>query len=75
MDIRNETKDLYKAAYLMAAGIRLKGREWQDGECYFIFKKDKRIQALMTEYWGSGGTVNARGFVESLNTLRQIIHE
>lgn len=69
------TRDLYEAAALDAAGMRLVALEptQREGERMFVFegiKKSDNVEAIADEYWGGGLVVKARTYADAMRRLK-----
>jgi hypothetical protein len=73
------TSDLYWSAYLCALDIPLAASETEGGggtpKVVFVFKIPRGdLSRLKTSYFGGTGTVKARKFVDSLRSLKSLVH-
>ena len=69
-----KTKDQYLAALLYAKGHTLETTEWNMGVCYFVFGGEEKCQNCVSDYYKSKIKVDAKSFVDALNTIKGIIY-
>ncbi len=69
-----KTKDIFEASLLYSKQKHLIGLE-KDGHYYFfIFKQDNNdCDELSKQYWSGIVTVNAKDFVDSQKTLKDLV--
>jgi hypothetical protein len=73
------TSDLYFSSYLCALDIPLTATESEGAgdnhKIIFVFKVSKAdLPRLKTSYFGGSGSVKARKFVDSLRSLKSMVH-
>jgi len=71
---RYKTKDIFEASFLYAKQKYLIGLE-KDGRYYFfVFKQNKNdCEKLSEQYWSGSAVVNAKDFVDSQKTLKDLV--
>jgi len=70
-----QTRDLWLAAALMAAGCKLQNLTWFNGRAFFIFQNKDRCEELAQAYWAGDLQVKAKSFTDGLRTLKDRLHE
>lgn len=68
-----KTRTLNIAAYLYAAGLKLKGTAKVNGEVFFIFIPQEKAEELVQNYFSNNASVNPKELFARLNDLRDLI--
>lgn len=76
---RFETQDLYFAAFLTTADVKMLPPRWIDDRkrrCNFVFEDDGNgtIHRLQIEYINKASKVVARTYAENIKALKSLIH-
>ena len=73
MDACFKTRDLYLAAYLYSAGKKFIKVENDSGQFITVFEDKSACEKLVRAFWRKEAQVDARGYVDALRTLKDII--
>jgi len=68
------TSDLYFAAYLKTAKIKLVGQDREGRRIFFIFDHDEIIPELQTEYFNRTGKVAALSYADEIKAMKALTH-
>ena len=68
-----QTKDLYFAAALLAAGEKLEGTTQQTGQTHWFFVETLRIQEIEIEWVNDDLEVPARAYAEAVKNLKNMV--
>ena len=74
MESYYRTKDLSEAAYLYATHKKIAKCEVDNKRVCFVFEDKPSCEILAKSLWRKEATVNVRDFVDSLRTLKDILH-
>jgi len=68
------TSDLYFAAYLKVAGVKLLDTEWEGKRLFFIFedKGQDIMRNLKKEYFSDYAKVNAMSYVQAIKLMKNL---
>jgi len=67
------TKNLYEAAYCLAKGFKLNGKQ-RDGAKVIIYFEGPNVHRKAIEFY-NGGKVEAKAFADSYRTLKDYVFE
>lgn len=68
------TSDLYYAAYLKVAKVKLIGQEKEGRRIFFLFENDSVINDLQTEYFNRTGKVPALTYADEIKAMKALTH-
>ena len=68
------TRDLYEAAVIHAFKLPILKVERDEGICHFVFANRELCEKLAMDFRNRELTVNAKGFIESLKTMKDFIY-
>jgi len=68
------TSDLYFAAYLKVAGVKLIDTEWEGKRLFFVFedKGGDIMRNLKKEYFSDYAKVNAMSYVQAIKLMKNL---
>jgi hypothetical protein len=71
------TSDLYYAAYLKVAGVKLTGTTREEGRVYFLFGEadPAAMRELRDQYYNRTSKVAALTFVDEIRVMKNLTHE
>lgn len=71
------TSDLYYAAYLKVAGVKLTGTQRKEGRVYFLFEEaDKAgMRELRDQYYNRTSKVAALSYADEIKVMKALTHE
>lgn len=71
------TSDLYYAAYLKVAGIKLTGTSKDKGRVYFLFEEaeDTSLRELRDQYYNRSSKVAALTYADEIKVMKALTHE
>lgn len=71
------TSDLYYAAYLKVAGVKLAGTKREGGRVYFLFSEDGPVslRELKQEYYNRSSKVAALTYADEIKVMKALTHE
>ena len=71
------TSDLYYAAYLKVAGVKLTGTHREKGRVYFLFGEadPAAMRDLRDQYYNRTSKVAALTFVDEIRVMKNLTHE
>lgn len=73
--MNQKTPDLYFAAFAMASGYPLAGRERNGRQVSFVFEANEADWShLATTYFGETGTVKGMVFTNAIKALKSLVH-
>jgi len=68
------TSDLYYAAYLKTAQIKLVGHEREGKRIFFLFEFDPSLNQLQQEYFNRTGKVPALTYADEIKAMKALTH-
>jgi len=71
------TSDLYYAAYLKVAGVKLSGTERDGGRVYFLFEEGDglNLRELRDQYYNRTSKVAALTYADEIKVMKALTHE
>jgi len=71
------TSDLYYAAYLKVAGVRLAGTKREGGRVYFLFEEAEGtpMRELRDQYYNRTSKVAALTYADEIKVMKALTHE
>ena len=69
-----KTRDLYEAALIHSFKQPVLRTDKEDGVCYFTFENRGLCEKIAMDYRNRALMVNAKGFIESLKTMKDFIY-
>ena len=71
------TSDLYYAAYLKVAGVRMLGTERDGGRVYFVFDEGESVNLrdLRDQYYNRTSKVAALSYADEIKVCKALTHE
>ena len=74
MQILQETKDFYLAAYLVAEGIKLQSHKKINGSTIFNFLNDDRANNAIDSYYSMTATIEPMTYGNAIKAIKTIVH-
>ena len=71
------TSDLYYAAYLKVAGVKLNGTKRDGGRVYFLFEEGdgSNLRELRDQYYNRTSKVAALSYADEIKVMKALTHE
>ena len=71
------TSDLYYAAYLKVAGVKLLGTDRDGGRVYFLFDEGEgsSLRDLRDQYYNRTSKVSALTYADEIKVMKSLTHE
>lgn len=71
------TSDLYYAAYLKVAGVKLNGTDRDGGRVYFVFDEGdgQSLRELRDQYYNRTSKVAALTYADEIKVMKALTHE
>jgi len=71
------TSDLYYAAYLKVAGVKLSGTQRDGGRVYFLFEEGdgSDLRELRDQYYNRTSKVAALTYADEIKVMKALTHE
>lgn len=71
------TSDLYYAAYLKVAGVKLTGTQRDGGRVYFLFEEadSASMRELRDQYYNRTSKVAALTYADEIKVMKALTHE
>lgn len=71
------TSDLYYAAYLKVAGVKLTGTHRDKGRVYFLFEEadSSSMRELRDQYYNRTSKVAALTYADEIKVMKALTHE
>jgi len=71
------TSDLYYAAYLKVAGVKLIGTDRDGGRVYFVFEEGdgSSLRELRDQYYNRTSKVSALTYSDEIKVMKSLTHE
>ena len=69
------TSDLYYAAYLKVAGVKLTGTQRDGGRVYFLFEEAESMRELRDQYYNRTSKVAALTYADEIKVMKALTHE
>ena len=71
------TSDLYYAAYLKVAGVKLLGTDRDGGRVYFLFDEGEgsSLRDLRDQYYNRTSKVPALTYADEIKVMKSLTHE
>jgi len=71
------TSDLYYAAYLKVAGVKLTGTDRDGGRVYFLFDEGdtNNMRELRDQYYNRTSKVAALTYADEIKVMKALTHE
>lgn len=74
MEDSYKTRDLYEAAIIHSFRLPIVRVQKEDGVCYWVFGNRDLCEKLTMDFRNKELMVNAKGFIESLRTMKDFIY-
>lgn len=71
---RYKTSDLYYAAFLKVAGVKLVGTEMEGRRMFFLFEPSDAMRELKASYFNRVAKVDALSYVDEIKALKSMTH-
>jgi hypothetical protein len=68
------TRDLYRASFLMARGLKLIRVEKTGSIATFIFENKDRIDEMVTSFYNNSEQVDANKLICAIRDLKSLVH-
>ena len=69
-----KTPDLYYAAYLKVAKVKLEGTEKQGNRVFFVFERTEMLKKLELEYYNRISKVSALDYADEIKVMKSLTH-
>lgn len=71
------TSDLYYAAYLKVAGVKLTATDRDGGRVYFVFEEGEgsTLRDLRDQYYNRTSKVSALTYADEIKVMKSLTHE
>jgi hypothetical protein len=70
-----KTTDLYYAAYLKVAGVKLLNTVKEGGRVHFVFENADILRDLRNEYFNRSSKVPALSYADEIKVMKALTHD